>query len=85
LLIVTALEPPADATCDDEPLEVADVLGLLPPPQPANSRAVTTTTTNELKECRGFTAMSIRFERSREEPHRAYERRRVAQSENAHV
>ena len=50
LLIFTALELPPDAACDDDPLEFADALGLLPPPQPANSRAVPAMTTSELME-----------------------------------
>jgi hypothetical protein len=85
LLIFTALELPPDAACVDDPLEVADPLGLLPPPQPANRRAVPAMTSSELMECRGFTAMSVRSGRSRAEPHRTYERRRVAQSENTYA
>jgi hypothetical protein len=49
LLIFTALEFPPDAACDDDPFEFADALGLLlPPPQPANSRAVPAMTTSDL-------------------------------------
>ena len=50
LLIVTAFELPPDAACDDDPLEFAEALGLLPPPQPATSRAVAATTASELME-----------------------------------
>jgi len=60
LLIFTALGLPPDAACDDDPLGLADALGLLPPPQPASSRAVPATTTRELMEWRGFMAMSVR-------------------------
>ena len=48
LLIFTALGLPPDAACDDDPLEFAEALGLLPPPQPANSRAIPAMTTSEL-------------------------------------
>jgi hypothetical protein len=50
LLIFTALELPPDDAWDDDPLEFAEALGLLPPPQPANSRAVPAMTTSELME-----------------------------------
>jgi hypothetical protein len=69
LLIVTTLELVPDAACDDDRLGFAAALGLLPPPHPANSSAVPAMRISELMECRGFI-------------HRAYERRRVAQSEN---
>ena len=61
LLILTALELPPDAACDDDPLEPAEALGLLPPPQPANSKAVPAMTTNELMEWRACTAISVRL------------------------
>jgi hypothetical protein len=61
LLIFTALALPPDAAGDDDPLEFADALGLSPPPQPANSRAVPAMTTSELVEWRGFTAISVRL------------------------
>jgi hypothetical protein len=61
LLIFTALELPPDAACDDDPLESAEALGLLPPPQPANSRAVPAMTTRALMDWRGFTAISVRL------------------------
>jgi hypothetical protein len=58
-LIFTALELPPDA--DDEPPDFAEAVGLLPPPQPANSRAVPAMTTRELMEWRAFTATSVRL------------------------
>jgi hypothetical protein len=61
LLIFTALALPPDAGCDDDPLEFAEGLGLLPPPQPANSRAVPAMTTSELMAWRTFTAISVRL------------------------
>jgi hypothetical protein len=61
LLIFTALGLPPDAACDDDPLEFVDALELLPPPQPANSRAVPAMTTSELRAWRGFTAISVRL------------------------
>jgi hypothetical protein len=56
----TGLELPPDPGCDCEPLEFAEALGLLPPPQPASSKAVPAMTTSELMEWRRFTAISVR-------------------------
>ena len=61
LLILTAFELSPEVACDDDPLEFADALELLPPPQPANSRAVPAMTTSELMKWRGFTAISVRL------------------------
>ena len=58
---LTAPELPPDAACDEDPLELDEALGLLPPPQPASSRAVPAMTTSELMEWRGFTAISVRL------------------------
>jgi hypothetical protein len=42
-------------------LEFAEALGLLPPPQPATSRAAPAMTTRKLREWRRFTAISVRL------------------------